>query len=99
MRVIITGSTGMVGKGVLLECLDHKVIEEVLIIGRNSVEMDHPKLKELIQKDFTDFSKIKDQLWGYDACFFCLGISSVGLKEQQYQKITYDFRADTRDCR
>lgn len=90
-KVIITGATGMVGKGVLLECLDHSDIEEVLVIGRNSIEMEHPKLKELLQKDFTDFSNEKKQLAGYDACFFCLGISAAGLNEDQYRKITYDF--------
>jgi len=90
-KVIVTGATGMVGKGVLLECLDHNEIGEVLVIGRNSLELTHPKLKELIHKDFTDFSKVRQQLSGYDACFFCLGISSAGLKEEQYKKITYDF--------
>ncbi len=90
-KVIITGATGMVGKGVLLECLDHEVIDEVLVIGRNSIGFEHPKLKEMIQKDFTDFSNVKDQLAGYDACYFCLGISAAGLNEEQYKKITYDF--------
>ncbi len=90
-KVIITGATGMIGRGVLLECLDHPEIAEVLAIGRNSHGMDHPKLKELIHKDFTDFSQVKDQLIGYDGCFFCLGISAAGLKEAQYKRITYDF--------
>jgi len=90
-KVIITGATGMVGKGVLLECLDHEAISEVLVIGRNPVRMDHPKLKELIQKDFTDFSAVKDQLKGYDGCFFCLGISAAGLKEEEYSRITYNY--------
>lgn len=81
----------MIGKGVLLECLDHNEISEVLVIGRNFIEMQHPKLKELIHQDFTDFSQIQDQLKGYDACFFCLGISAAGLKEEQYKRITYDF--------
>lgn len=90
-KVIITGATGMVGKGVLLECLDHEAISEVLIIGRNSIGFEHPKLKELIQKDFTNFSNVKDQLVGYDACYFCMGISAAGLTEEQYKKITYDY--------
>ena len=90
-KVIITGATGMIGKGVLLECLDHNEIEEVLVIGRTSIEMEHPKLKELLHKDFTDFSNKNEQLAGYDACFFCLGISATGLNEDQYRKITYDF--------
>jgi uncharacterized protein YbjT (DUF2867 family) len=90
-KVIITGATGMVGKGVLLECLDHEAINEVLVIGRNSVGFEHPKLKEWIQKDFTDFSIVKDQLSGYDACYFCLGISAAGLNKEQYKKITYTY--------
>lgn len=90
-KVIITGATGMVGKGILLECLDHEAISEVLVIGRNSIDMDHPKLKELIHKDFADFSGVEDQLEGYDACFFSLGISAAGLNEDQYRKITHDF--------
>jgi uncharacterized protein YbjT (DUF2867 family) len=90
MNVIITGATGMVGKGVLLECLDHDSIEKVLIIGRNPLGMRHPKLEELIHKDFSDFSNVKDQLNGYDACFFCMGISSVGMKEDAFNSITHD---------
>jgi len=90
-KVIITGATGMVGKGVLLECLDHDIIEEVLVIGRNPVGIDHPKLKEIIHDDFTSFSAVQSQLSGYDACFFCLGISSAGMKEDAYKRITYDF--------
>ena len=90
-KVILTGATGMIGKGVLLECLDHEEIGEVLTIVRNPVKLKHPKLKERIHKDFTDFSTIENLLSGYDACFFCLGISSAGLKEEQYKKITYDF--------
>lgn len=81
----------MVGKGVLLECLDHEDIGEVLVIGRSPVGMEHPKLKELIHKDFTDFSGEKNKLTGYDACYFCLGISAAGLTEEQYKKITYDY--------
>ncbi len=81
----------MVGKGVLLECLDHKDVNEVLVIGRNPSGVEHPKFKELVQKDFTGFSGVREQLSGYDACFFCLGISAAGLKEEQYKRITYDF--------
>ena len=90
-KVIITGATGMVGKGVLLECLDHDSISEVLVIGRNPLGMKHPKLKELIHSDFTNFTEVKDKLLGYDACFYCLGISAAGLKDEQYKRITYDF--------
>lgn len=90
-KVIITGATGMVGKGVLLECLDNETVDEVLVIGRNSLQLEHPKLKELIHQDFTDFANVKDQLIGFDACFFCLGVSSQGMKEEDYKRITYDF--------
>lgn len=90
-KVIITGATGMVGKGILLECLDHNEISEVLVIGRSSLDIKHPKLKQLIHKDFTDFSEVKDQLAGYDGCFYSLGISAAGLNEEQYKRITYDF--------
>jgi len=90
-KVIITGATGMVGKGVLLESLDHEAIDEVLVIGRNRLEMEHPKLKELIHKDFTDFSGVRNKLSGYDACFFCMGISAAGLTQEEYKKITYDY--------
>jgi len=91
IKVIITGATGMIGKGILLECLDHEQISEVLIIGRSSIKMVHSKLKELIHKDFTNFNDVLDQLEGYDGCFFCLGVSASGMKEEQYRKITHDF--------
>jgi len=81
----------MIGKGVLLECLDHESIGKVLTIGRNPVGVKHPKLKEIFHTDFNDFSAIRDQLSAYDACFFCLGISAAGLKEEAYKKITYDY--------
>lgn len=90
-KVIITGATGMVGKGILLECLDYTQIEEVLVIGRSTIGMMHPKLTELIHKDFLDFSNVANQLEGYDACFYSLGISAAGLNEGQYRKITYDY--------
>ncbi|WP_303923929.1 NAD-dependent epimerase/dehydratase family protein [Draconibacterium sediminis] len=91
MNVIITGATGMVGKGVLLECLDHETVEKVLVIGRNPLDISHPKLDELIHYDFSDFSTVKAQLAGYDACFLCMGISSVGMKENDFKKVTYDY--------
>jgi uncharacterized protein YbjT (DUF2867 family) len=90
LKVVITGATGMVGKGVLLECLDNDDIDSVLLINRRSIDMDHPKLKEIIHKDFHDLSSIEDQLSGYDACFFCLGISAYRMSEEDYKKITYD---------
>lgn len=90
-KVIITGATGMVGKGILLECLDNQQISEVLSIGRNKVGISHPKLKELIHKDFSDFSSVKNKLTNYDACFYSLGVSAGGMKEDQYRTITYDY--------
>jgi nucleoside-diphosphate-sugar epimerase len=88
-KVIITGSTGMVGQGVLLECLDSPQIEEVLIINRSSLGMQHPKLKEVLLADFMQVAAVKDQLRGYDACFYCMGVSSVGMSEEDYTRITY----------
>ena len=90
MKVIITGSTGMVGKGVLLECLDHPSIEAVLVVNRRTVGMTHPKLREIIHSDFFNWSAIRDQLAGYDACLFCLGVTSAGKKEAEYKHMTYD---------
>lgn len=90
MKVIITGSTGMVGKGILLECLEHSNITQVLIINRNSLAIEHPKLKEVLLKDFMQMNTLKGDLKGYDACFHCMGISAVGLSEEKYAEITYD---------
>ncbi|MEX0314591.1 MAG: NAD-dependent epimerase/dehydratase family protein [Allomuricauda sp.] len=89
-KVIITGTTGMVGKGVLLECLEHDSIHEVLVINRNPLGLAHPKLKEILLKDFMELESVKNQLEGYDACFYCMGVSVLGLNEQTYTKITYD---------
>lgn len=88
-KVIITGSTGMVGKGVLLECLEHTFIEKILVINRSTLQMNHPKLKEVLLADFTRVEEIKNQIEGYDACFFCMGVSSVGLNEEAYNNLTY----------
>ena len=90
MKVIITGATGMVGEGVLLTCLDNPQITEVLVINRKPCKVLNPKLKEIIHEDFYDISPIENQLSGYDACFFCLGISSVGISAEDYEKITYN---------
>ena len=89
-KVIITGATGYVGEGVLLECLAHPSVDEVLVIGRKSCGRAHAKLKELLVKDFFSLEIVKDQLRGYDACFFCAGISSVGMNEADYTRATYD---------
>lgn len=90
LRIMITGATGMVGEGVLMECLDHPEVGEVLMVNRRHDDLAHLKLKELIVTDFFDLSKVADQLRGYDACLFCAGISSLGLKEPEYTRITYD---------
>lgn len=90
MKVIITGSTGMVGKGVLLECLENSDIDGVLIINRSSLDLQHPKLTEILLSDFSDVQTIKDELQGYDACFYCMGISALGMDEESYSKITYE---------
>ena len=90
-KVIITGATGMVGKGILLECLDHSQISDVLVIGRSPIGIEHPKLIEIVHSDFTDLSRIREQLQGYVACFFSLGVSAAGLKEDAYKHITYDY--------
>jgi nucleoside-diphosphate-sugar epimerase len=89
IRAIITGATGMVGEGVLHECLYHPDVEAVLIINRKPLGISHPKLTEIIHADFFDLSAVEDQLKGYNACFFCLGVSSVGMKKQEYYRLTY----------
>ena len=90
IKAIISGSTGMVGKGVLYECLESNDVESVLVVNRQALGIEHNKIKEIILNDFHDLSSIRDQLQGYNACFFCLGISSVGLSEEKYHKVTYD---------
>lgn len=90
MNVIILGSTGMVGKGVLLECLEDSDIKNILVLSRQTCNINHDKLREIIHENFFDFSEIKEQLKGFDACFFCLGVSAAGLDEKKYSKITYD---------
>jgi uncharacterized protein YbjT (DUF2867 family) len=90
IKAIVFGATGMVGEGVLIEALNHDAIESVLVIGRRPCLKTHPKLKELIHHDFFDYSDIEDQLQGYDACFFCLGVSSLGVNERDYTRVTHD---------
>jgi uncharacterized protein YbjT (DUF2867 family) len=90
MKIILFGGSGMVGQGVLRECLVDPGIEEVLSIGRSPLGVQHPKLKEVLHKDFTDYSAIEPQLTGYDACFFCLGVSSIGMHAERYRHLTYD---------
>jgi putative NADH-flavin reductase len=90
IKAIITGASGMVGEGVLHECLLHPDVQEVLVVGRRSAGVTHPKLKEILHSNFHDLSAIKDQLKGYNACYFCLGVSSIGMKEKEYHHLTYD---------
>jgi uncharacterized protein YbjT (DUF2867 family) len=89
INAIVTGATGMVGEGVLHECLLHPEVESVLVINRKPCGVSHPKLKEIIHADFFDLSAIESGLTGYNACFFCLGVSSIGMKEPEYTRISY----------
>ena len=90
MKVILFGGSGMVGQGVLRECLIDPGVEAVLSVGRSPLGVAHPKLRELLHKDFTDYSAIEPQLAGYDACFFTLGVSSIGMDAERYRHLTYD---------
>ncbi|MFJ4657124.1 epimerase [Nocardia sp. NPDC088792] len=90
MKVILFGATGMIGQGVLNECLRDERVEEVLAVGRSSLGIENPGLRELVQPDPSDLSGIAGELAEFDACFFCLGVSSVGMKEADYRRITYD---------
>ena len=90
MNAIILGSTGMIGKSVLLQCMEDEEVNSILIINRNALEITHQKVKEIILQNVADISDQRDLLRQYDACFFCLGVSSVGMSEEQYNKITYD---------
>jgi uncharacterized protein YbjT (DUF2867 family) len=90
MNILIFGATGMVGQGVLRECLLASDVERVVTVGRNATGQQHPKLQELVVKDMYDYSAVEAQLQGFDACFFCLGVSSVGMKEDDYRRVTYD---------
>ncbi|MBS1903943.1 MAG: NAD-dependent epimerase/dehydratase family protein [Bacteroidetes bacterium] len=90
LRVIVTGASGMVGEGVMFECLQRPEVEQVLVVGRRACGTVHPKLKEILIPDLFDLSQIRSQLAGYDACYFCLGTSSIGMKEADYRRVTYD---------
>jgi uncharacterized protein YbjT (DUF2867 family) len=95
MKVILFGATGMVGQGVLRECLVDPGVERVLVVGRSPSGQQNAKLKEILHQDLFDFSAIESELTGYDACFFCLGVSSVGMEEQRYRHLTYDLTLAT----
>jgi uncharacterized protein YbjT (DUF2867 family) len=89
LKVIITGATGMIGEGVLHVCLDHPDVEKVLVITRKTTGYSHPKLTEIIHADFFDISPLGERIKGYDACYFCLGSTSLGKNEAEYTKVTY----------
>lgn len=90
MKVIITGATGMVGEGVMLACVENPAVDDILLISRRAYGASPPKVKELIVPDFMQVDQAAGQLRGYDACFFCAGVSSVGKSEAEYTRITYD---------
>jgi len=90
MKVILFGATGMVGQGVLRECLLDAGVESVLVVGRSPTGQTNARLREILHDNFVDFSAIESQMTGFDACFFCLGVSSVGMDEERYRHLTYD---------
>jgi uncharacterized protein YbjT (DUF2867 family) len=90
MKIIIFGATGMVGHGVLLECLEHAGVSSVLVVGRRSCGITHPKLREHVQADLSSYPEQDALFAGYDACFFCLGVSSAGMDEAEYRRVTHD---------
>ncbi len=91
MKVLLFGATGMVGRGVLLECLRDNGVEQVTSIGRSATGMRDAKLREIVHKNLGDFSGMEATLRGHDSCFYCLGVSSNGMKEAEYARITYGF--------
>lgn len=90
MNVLLFGATGMVGQGVLRECLLDPGVDKVVAVGRSATGQQNPKLREIVHTDLLDFSAIESELTGFDACFFCLGVSAAGLTEEQYRRVTYD---------
>ena len=90
MKVILFGSTGMVGQGILHECLRDAGVEKILLVVRQPVGVASPMVEELVHADFFDWSGVEERFAGYDACFFCLGVSAVGMKEAEYRRTTYD---------
>jgi uncharacterized protein YbjT (DUF2867 family) len=90
MRVLVFGATGMIGQGVLRECLLAPDVESVAAIGRTATGIAHPKLRDIVHRDLVDYRAIESQLSGFDACFFCLGVTSAGMSEEDYTRIAYD---------
>jgi len=95
IKAILFGSTGMIGKGVLLECIDNSDVESVLLINRKTCGISHPKIREITHSDLSDLSSLQNEFRNYNACFFCLGISAVGLSENEYRKTTFDITVNT----
>ncbi len=91
MRVVIFGASGMVGHGALRACLLDEGVTEVLVVVRSALPLDHPKLRQIVHADFTDYTAVQDRLKDLDACFFCLGVSAVGRGEEEYTRVTYDY--------
>ena len=90
MNVVLFGATGMVGTGALLECFEDPRVRSVLAIGRTSTGRRHPKLREVLHADFFNYDALASDFASCDACFFCLGVSSVGMSEAEYTRLTYD---------
>ena len=88
-KIFVAGSTGMVGKGVLLACIESKDVKSILLINRKSVDIESEKVTEILQKDFHNLSPLREMMTGYDACYFCLGVSAFRMKEKEYNDITY----------
>src|SRR5689334_7658686 len=91
MKALLFGATGMVGQCVLRECLKDPEVEQAVAIGRSATGVQNPKLREILHSDLLDYTAIESQLRGFDACFFCLGVSSLGMKPEEYERITYGF--------
>ncbi|GAA1377430.1 NAD(P)H-binding protein [Streptomyces beijiangensis] len=91
MKVLLFGATGMVGQGVLRECLLDRRVTSVIAVVRAPLGFTHPKLRAVVHGDFSDFSSLEEEFADVDACFYCLGVSSVGLREEEYRRITYDY--------
>ncbi|MEH0420761.1 NAD-dependent epimerase/dehydratase family protein [Streptomyces sp. B21-083] len=91
MRVIVFGASGMIGHGALRACLLDDTVTEVLAVVRSPLNVAHPKLRQIIHTDFTDYSSIQEELQGLDACFYCLGVSAVGRAEDEYTRVTHDY--------
>ena len=97
LKVIITGATGMVGRSVLLECIERPEVTEILLINRSTLNITHPKVKEIIHQDFFDVNSLVNEFKNYNACFFCLGISSAGISEAKFHKYTYELTSSFMD--